>query len=144
MYGSDEYQIVFVKVFLGFTMPFCSQSEWGSTLIVLMFILYWSEQITRNCTYLLKNIKQTHTKNIYFTPMTISQFKVDPHWNLWRHMKPKNSSLALDVILSHWAPSWLILQITLAVYSETVGSIYYFIVNFSVLSMLILSGSVAQ
>ena len=30
----------FVDLFLGFTMPFCSQSEWGSTLIILMFILY--------------------------------------------------------------------------------------------------------
>ena len=54
-----------------------------------------------------------------------------------------NSSFAHDVILSHWAPSWLILQITLAVYSETVVSIYYFIVRLNVLWMLILR-SVAQ
>ena len=43
------------------------------------------------------------------------------------------SSFAHDVILSHWAPSWLILQITLAVYSEIVVSIYYFIVSLSLL-----------
>ena len=55
----------------------------------------------------------------------------------------KYTSFAHDVILSHWAPSWLILQITLAVYSETVMSIYYFIVNLSVLWMFILR-SVAQ
>ena len=39
------------------------------------------------------------------------------------------SSFAHDVISSHWAPSWLILQITLAVYSEIVVSIYYFAVS---------------
>ena len=54
-----------------------------------------------------------------------------------------NSSFAHDVILSDWAPSWLILQITLAIYSETVASVYYFIVSLSVLWMLILR-SVAQ
>ena len=43
------------------------------------------------------------------------------------------SSFAHDVILSHWAPSWLILQITLAVNSEIVVSIWYFIVSLSVL-----------
>ena len=53
------------------------------------------------------------------------------------------SSFAHDVILSHWAPSWLILQITLAVYSEIVVSVYYFIVSLSVLWMLMLR-SVAQ
>ena len=55
----------------------------------------------------------------------------------------ENSSFGHDVILSHWAPSWLTLQITLAVYSEIVLSIYYFIVSLSVLWMLILR-SVAQ
>ena len=48
-----------------------------------------------------------------------------------------NYSFAHDVILSHWAPSWLILQITLAVYRETVVSIYYFIVSLRVLWILI-------
>ena len=24
--------------------------------------------------------------------MTISQFKADPHWNLWRRMKPMNTA----------------------------------------------------
>ena len=53
------------------------------------------------------------------------------------------SSFAHDVISIRWAPSWLILQITLAVYREIVESIYYFIVNSSVLWMLVLR-SVAQ
>ena len=48
------------------------------------------------------------------------------------------SWFAHDVISSFWAPSWLILQITLAVYSEIVGSISYFMVNWSVLWILIL------
>ena len=43
------------------------------------------------------------------------------------------SWFAHDVILCHWAPSWLTLQITSAVYSEILVSIYYFIVSFSVL-----------
>ena len=30
-----------------------------------------------------------------------------------------------DIIASHWAPSWLILQISLDIYNEIVVSIYY-------------------
>ena len=44
-----------------------------------------------------------------------------------------NSWFAHDVISCDWAPSWLTLQITSAVYSEILVSIYYFIVSFSVL-----------
>ena len=43
------------------------------------------------------------------------------------------SWFAHDVISCHWAPSWLTLQITSAVYSEVLVSIYNFIVGFSVL-----------
>ena len=43
------------------------------------------------------------------------------------------SWFAHDVISCHWAPSWLTLQITSAVYSEVLASICYFIVSFSVL-----------
>ena len=39
------------------------------------------------------------------------------------------SWFAHDVISCHWASSWLTLQITSAVYSEVLVSIYYFIVN---------------
>ena len=46
---------------------------------------------------------------------------------------PANSWFAHDVISCHWAPSWLTLQITSAVYSEVLVSVYYFIVSFSVL-----------
>ncbi len=51
-------------LFLGFTMQICSKSEWGSTSTLLMFILYWREQMIRNCTYLLRNTRPTHTVNI--------------------------------------------------------------------------------
>ena len=44
-----------------------------------------------------------------------------------------NSWFAHDVISCHWAPSWLSLQITSAVCSEVLVSIYYLIVSFSVL-----------
>ena len=44
-----------------------------------------------------------------------------------------NSWFAYDVISCHLAPSWLTLQITSAVYSEVLASIYYLIVSFSVL-----------
>ena len=37
---------------------------------------------------------------------------------------------AHDVISCDWAPSWLTLQITSAVYSEVLVSIYYFIDDF--------------
>ena len=54
-------------------------------------------------------------------------------------LKPMvKTSFAHDVISSHWRPSWLILQITLAVYSEILVSIFYFIISLSVLWMLIL------
>ncbi len=52
------------RVFLGFTMQICSKSEWGSTSTVLMFMLYWREQMIGNCTYLLRNTRPTHTVNI--------------------------------------------------------------------------------
>ncbi len=38
---------------LGFTMQIRSKFEWGSTSTVLMFMLYWREQMIGNCTYLL-------------------------------------------------------------------------------------------
>ena len=40
-----------------------------------------------------------------------------------------NSVSARDVILNHWAPSWLIQRVTLAVYNEIVVSIFYFVVS---------------
>ena len=53
-----------LEQFLAFTMQICSKSEWGSTSTVLMFMLYWREQVTGNCTYLLRNTRPTHTVNI--------------------------------------------------------------------------------
>ena len=47
------------------------------------------------------------------------------------------SSFAHNMISSHWAPSSLLLQITLAGYSEPSVTIYYFIVSLSELSVLI-------
>ena len=52
----------------------------------------------RNCTYLLPNIIQTYTMNIELTPMTEFQFRVDPHSNIRRHMKPKNILEVLNPI----------------------------------------------
>ena len=66
------------QIFLGFTTTFCSKSEWGSNQNVLMIILYWSEQISRNCTYLLPNKSSTHTVKNYFSPLTVYRFRVDP------------------------------------------------------------------
>ena len=62
------------KIFLGFTRVFCSQSEWGSTQNVLMIMLYWSEKISRNCTYLLPNTRSTHTMKNSFPPITVHRF----------------------------------------------------------------------
>ena len=45
---------------------------------VLMIILYWSEQISRNCTYLLPNKRATYTVKNYFRPMTVYRLGVDP------------------------------------------------------------------
>ena len=66
-------------LFLGFIRAFCSKSEWGSTQTVLIIILYWSEQILQNYTYLLPNKRSTtHTVKNYFPPITVYRFRVDP------------------------------------------------------------------
>ena len=77
---SKRYSIL-PCVFLGFTRVFCSQSEWGSTQNVLMFMLYWREKISPNCTYLLPNTRSIHTVKNCFPPMTVHRFRVDPQWN---------------------------------------------------------------
>ena len=53
--------------FLGFTGIFFSNSEWGSTQNVLMIVLHWSKQISRNCTHFLPNTSSTHTVKIFFS-----------------------------------------------------------------------------
>ena len=50
---------------LSFTETFFSNSEWGSTQNVLMIVLHWSKQISRNCTHLLPNTRSTHTVKIF-------------------------------------------------------------------------------
>ena len=42
-------------------------------------MLYKSEKISRNCTYLLPNTRSTHTVINYFSPMIVH--RVDPQWN---------------------------------------------------------------
>ena len=87
------------RQFLGFTETFFSNSEWvsewvsewGSTQNVLMIVLHWSKQISRNCAHLLPNTRSTHTVKIFFSLMRVCRFGVDPQWNLWRHVKPKSS-----------------------------------------------------
>ena len=46
---------------LGFHMQICSKSEWGSTSTVMMFMLYWREQMIGNCTYLLRTKHEANT-----------------------------------------------------------------------------------
>ncbi len=55
-----RYDNWYTTQFLGFTMQIRSKSEWGSTSTVLMFVLYWKEQMIGNCTYLLRNTRPTH------------------------------------------------------------------------------------
>ena len=66
------------QVFLGFTGTFFSNSEWGSTQNVLMIVLHWSKQISRNCTHLLPNARSTQTVKIFFSLMKVYRFGVDP------------------------------------------------------------------
>ena len=63
--------------FSGFTGTFFSNSEWGSTQNVLMIVLHWSKQISRNCTHLLPNTRSTHTVKFFFSLMTVYRFGVD-------------------------------------------------------------------
>ena len=49
-----------VYIFLGFPGTFFSNSEWGSTQNVLMIVLHWSKQISRNCTHLLPKTRSTY------------------------------------------------------------------------------------
>ena len=37
------------------------------------------------------NTRSTHTVRNYFPPMTVYRFGVDPQWNSWHHVKPKNT-----------------------------------------------------
>ena len=53
-------------LFLGFTRPFAVNLSGGQPKMIM---LYWSEQISQNCTYLLPN---------YFPLMTVYRFVVDP------------------------------------------------------------------
>ena len=64
-----------------------------------MIILYWSEKISCNWTYLLPNKSSTHTVKNYFLPMTVYRFGVDPQWNLWPHVKAKNESFLNSYVL---------------------------------------------
>ena len=74
-------------------------------------------------------------------PLTIAMVKDAPtgmaYYNVHHHALTRDdgsySWFAHDVISCHWAPSWLTLQITSAVCSEVLVSIYYLIVSFSVL-----------
>ena len=101
-------------VFLGFTGTFFSNSEWGSTQNVLMIVLHWSKQISRNCTHLLPNTRSTHTVKIFFSLMTVYRFGVDPQsiydvtWNpricdrVNTHKKRQISNFAI----SGWVKIW--------------------------------------
>ena len=68
----------FLRQFLGFTGTFFSNCEGGSTQNVLMIVLHWSKQISRNCTHLLPNTRSTHTVKIFFSLMQVYRFGVDP------------------------------------------------------------------
>ena len=50
------------RIFLGFTLRLSYSERAAST--VLTFMLYWSEQIIRNCTCLLSKSRLAHTVNI--------------------------------------------------------------------------------
>ena len=78
MVNNDQIIYVTIILFLGFTRVFYSQTEWGSAHNVLMTMLYWSEKISRNCTYLLPNTRSTRTVKNYFPPMTVHRLGVDP------------------------------------------------------------------
>ena len=66
---------------LGFHLGILQLIWVGSTQNVLMIMLYWSDKIWRNCTYLLPNTRSTHTVKNYFPPITVHRFGVDPQWN---------------------------------------------------------------
>ena len=44
----------------------------------VMIMLYWSEKISRYCTYLLSNTRSTRIVKNHFPPMTVHGFGVDP------------------------------------------------------------------
>ena len=65
-------------LFLGFTRTFFSNSEWGSTQNVLMIVLRWSKQISRNCTHLLPNTRSTHTVKFFSVWWQCIDLKLTP------------------------------------------------------------------
>lgn len=54
-----------------------------------MFILYCSEQMIWNC-YQTQGQHIQCLQAFYISLWWLSRLRVDPYWNLWRHVKPKN------------------------------------------------------
>ena len=50
-----------------------------------------SDPFIRNSTYLQPNTKLTHAIKSKLIPVTKRRFRVDSHWNICRHMKPKDT-----------------------------------------------------
>ena len=57
---------------------FYIKSKWGSAQNVLMIILYWSEEISRNYAYLLPNKTSIYTVKNHFAPMTCIDLELIP------------------------------------------------------------------
>jgi hypothetical protein len=89
---TNQFYVLVCVVSLGFTTALCSsESDGGSTANVLMLMLYWSEKVIRNSTYLTPNTMLIHKTKNRLTLITVFCFRVDPPSLLWRHMKPKNT-----------------------------------------------------
>ena len=80
-------------IFLGFTRAFFSKSEWGvNPKCIDDYTVLERTNLTKLHIFAAKQKGRKHTVKNYFPPMTVHQFGVDPQWNLWRHVKPKNTN----------------------------------------------------
>ena len=119
---------------------FCTPRKTANTFFVNQngFFVLFSVQYKYLLYCLLKTFTRVFDKDskrrLFIDPLKSGQMYAPKQASLMNHInKLRYSWFAHDVISCHWAPSWLTLQITSAVYSEVLASIYYFIVSFGVL-----------
>ncbi len=74
----SNFQITDPNEFLGCTMQICSKSEWGSTSTVLMFMLYWREQMIGNCTTYLLRKTRPYSEHLIHSHDDVSILELTP------------------------------------------------------------------
>ena len=85
-------------VLVGFARSFSYWIEWGSAASnVSTIMLHRSEQMIRNCTYLLSSTRCWYIRWTFNKLQWLCMSLVNPHSNTWHHMKPRNSRKVINI-----------------------------------------------